>query len=75
MHECPDCFAGCYCRGDIDDTLLAALGGCLHCDDGYIVYGPDEFAPDPQDCLGCGTCDGCVSAAIAYAEEMARNSS
>lgn len=43
MHECPECYAGCYCHGDIDDCLLGTVGGCTHCDDDYIVYGPDEI--------------------------------
>jgi hypothetical protein len=31
----------------------------------------DEFLRAMEDCLGCGTCDECVEASIAYADEMA----
>lgn len=48
MHECPDCYTACRCHGDIDDMLLGAVGGCTHCSDDYLTYGPDD-EPSPMD--------------------------
>lgn len=36
-HECPECFDGCYCGGDIDDMLMNDTKEelrCTHCADG-----------------------------------------
>lgn len=37
MHECPDCYKLCHCRGDIDSINFGADMGCLcdceSCDD------------------------------------------
>lgn len=36
MHECPDCYDGCYCGGDIDDMFMSGTPeerGCTHCAD------------------------------------------
>lgn len=49
MHECPECFQGCYCHGDIDDCLLGTLAACSHCDN-------DEVIDDDND-DGARTCD------------------
>jgi hypothetical protein len=52
-HECPKCYALCYCGGDIDDLCLnldADVGGCTHCphdlDDNCPEYDWDGFDED-----------------------------
>ena len=30
MHECPDCYAVCYCGGDIDDMMFDDNQKCTH---------------------------------------------
>lgn len=53
MHECPNCYASCHCKGDIDDINFGEVDWCEHwqiCDndnDEYRDYWNGE--PDPHD--------------------------
>lgn len=49
MHECPDCYDGCYCGGDIDDMLMGDTREEQHCNHACSdVDGAKEWLVDEE---------------------------
>ena len=45
MHECPECYERCMCKGDIDDIDWGEVDWCEHwkiCGRDIVVYEEEE---------------------------------